>query len=185
MEPAWLDLRTAAQAIVASSVVTIPWISSFISATWICSTSMGPSPAGDLATSTRSLRCRARPVRLQLAGELDDRALILDLGLAIDRSENLVDALNSSDVVVCGSLSSVAVDAVLAGRPTVIVADPTLFRSSPAEDLPGVTYAQDVDDVSRALAKAASGHRPQAFFHNDPGLPRWRALIEQVIAPPL
>lgn len=104
--------------------------------------------------------------------------------LAIDRSESLVDALKCSDIVVCGSLSSVAVDAVLAGRSTVIVADPTLFRSSPAEGLVGVTYVRDDEDMRRALAMTARSDRRPAPFHMDSDLKRWRALIEQVVAPP-
>lgn len=45
----------------------------------------------------------------------------------------LAQALDETDIVICGSLSSVAVETALMGVPTLLIGDPDVFTTSPAE----------------------------------------------------
>ena len=53
----------------------------------------------------------------------------------VDQSDSGSRAIKAADLVVCGALTSAAVEAILAGRPTFLIADGRVLPCSPADSL--------------------------------------------------
>jgi surface carbohydrate biosynthesis protein (TIGR04326 family) len=93
----------------------------------------------------------------------------------------LAQALDETDIVICGSLSSVAVETALMGVPTLLIGDPDVFTTSPAGGMPGVSFVLTPDELAEALA--ARGRESRSRPHGDdvllldPEVPRWRRLL--------
>ena len=102
--------------------------------------------------------------------------------ILIDDEMSTMDALSASCVVICGTLSSVSVEAACLGIPTLLAVDPDVLRTSPAESLPGVDYSPTAQHLANVIDRLLAG-RPsrltngQSVFHLDTALPRWRTLV--------
>jgi surface carbohydrate biosynthesis protein (TIGR04326 family) len=100
----------------------------------------------------------------------------------LDRHTSAADALTASDLALCGTLSSAGVEAACRGIPTLLVGDPALFTTSPAEGMPGVEFVFTARDLAHALGRNY-GVRSRTEFDADMNLnsdvstPRWRALL--------
>ncbi len=108
----------------------------------------------------------------------------------VDRSE-LSELIARADVVLSSNASSAAIDAHLAGKTVLTMLDGDRFNFSPLRGLSGTAYIADEGDLLHHLSALASApaaadlvHRavPQEYFHLDPALPRWRALLRQGVA---
>ncbi len=105
-----------------------------------------------------------------------------DPRIRIDQRPTVADALAATDAAVCGPLSSVAVEAALQGHPVILIADASVFMTSPAEAIPGVAFTLTADGLAAALAAATSdgthvGPPVDLVFHLDGRLARWQTLV--------
>jgi len=109
---------------------------------------------------------------------------------SIDSHPTSNDALRDANIVVCGALSSVAIEALRLGKPTFLVADGRTFASSPAEDFsPSWVFG------SESLAEKLRGWpnvegEPNSrglsnYFWLGLDLPRWQALLKNDPLPPI
>ena len=106
-------------------------------------------------------------------------AALPSIRIALDQHPDLISALGSCNVTICGPSSSAAVESCCLARSTIIVGDPHSFLGSPAEGMPGAILVKTAFELSAALA-ATSPNDPGAIpgvYHLEPGLPRWQALI--------
>lgn len=104
-------------------------------------------------------------------------------GLQVDESATAVDAIRKASVVVCGSLSSSAVESMLLGKPTFLIPDAEVLTSSPAEAL-GPTWAIDLhQELRQALVgevRTPDDAHPlsaQQYFFAGRSLARWKDLL--------
>lgn len=98
-------------------------------------------------------------------------------GLVLDQERTIHEALRACDAVICGATSGAALDAAMAGLPTLLVADPAVLQSSPAEGLAGVRYASTPEDLRIALAATPPSPAQDSPLLFDADLMAWKALI--------
>ncbi len=101
-------------------------------------------------------------------------------GLTVDDSSSLAHALGRATWTVCGAQSSVAVESSTSGLPTLLITDPYMFVSSPAEGLPLtalVTAERQISDALGVSPLTGTPLAPGSLFHYDPELRRWRSLL--------
>lgn len=113
---------------------------------------------------------------------LAHRPTSLEARIARDDHHDLVGALMSVDVAVCGALSSASVESACLGTTTVLIADPRFPLTSPAEAMPSVVFATDAAGLARLLAAVdvtvtASVGRAFDVFDLQPSIPNWRGLV--------
>ena len=88
-----------------------------------------------------------------------------------------------TDVVVCGPLSTVAIESVLYGRATIIIQDPAVFSSIPAESLPEVALIRAATELGQRINQFPSrvvvnlGDESDKTFLLHRALPRFRMLL--------
>lgn len=70
--------------------------------------------------------------------------------LNLDTKDSAAAALAESDVVICGPLTSAAVDSAARDLPTILVADPHVFPGSPAEQW-GAEYVYSSSELGMVL----------------------------------
>lgn len=102
-------------------------------------------------------------------------------GFTLDDERSIHEALRASDVVMCGATSGAALDAAIAGLPTLLVADPAVLQSSPAEGLAGVRYASTPEDLRIALTPMSQVTMPESPLLFDADLTAWRRLIAEYL----
>jgi len=100
----------------------------------------------------------------------------------LDDHPSSTEALRSANVIVCGALSSVALEALRLGKTTCLVADGRTFTSSPAEgfDPSWVFGTKDLAGVLRGKPVAnREFHSPglMNYFWLGHNLAKWRELI--------
>jgi surface carbohydrate biosynthesis protein (TIGR04326 family) len=95
-------------------------------------------------------------------------------------NDPLIEILHEFDVVCSSNMTSAAVDAYLAGLPTVIMLDEKSLNFSPLRGMSGVRFVSTPEEMAEAI-RTAEPARTNAdrdeFFFRDPGLPRWRRLL--------
>lgn len=113
----------------------------------------------------------------------------LPSGFRMDSNSSSHDALRDANIVVCGALSSVAIEALRLGKLTYIVADGRTFASSPAEDFKPSwvfgsesleTQLRDWQSTERGLNSPGLSN----YFWLGLDLPRWRKLLKGDPSPP-
>jgi len=103
-------------------------------------------------------------------------------GFSIDRHHTSNDALRDASIVVCGALSSVAIEALRLGKPTYLVADGRTFTSSPAEEFEP-SWVLGSEGLANGLLEWRNTWRAfdspglSTYFWLELDLPRWRALL--------
>ena len=137
-----------------------------------------------LSAAGQALESVDTPIRAALrphpAAALPD--LPADARITMDGHATIGLAVSSADVVVCGALSTAAVDAAIRGTRVLVLCDPVLFTSSPAEGMRGCLLVHSMRELSQhlldAVATTGSSGTPVADpFTLDPSLARWRALL--------
>ena len=122
-------------------------------------------------------------VRLRLHPACSPRWPSPPTWLELDTENSASEAISKADVVVCGPLTSAAVEATSKGVPTIIAADPHVFLGSPAEDL-GALHVYSSDDFARTLeATRPERGKARVVKDHDTGsqqcsLVDWSALLE-------
>lgn len=137
-----------------------------------------PHPAGDPVDIPRSVRC--------CEGRALDAGTASDHGSADPAHRTMGEALAWADIAICGPLSTVILEALCMGRPTVIVDDPAVIDGNPAAGLPGAQHAASAaalaEQLSTLWADRCRGDGavlpdPQSVFFLDARIPRWRQLL--------
>ena len=102
-----------------------------------------------------------RRVMLRLHPACHPRWQHLPKWFELDTKNSAAAALAESDVVICGPLTSAAVDSSARNLPTLLVADPHVLPGSPAEQM-GAIYVYSSSDLARALDSlpSSSDHAP-------------------------
>lgn len=106
----------------------------------------------------------------------------LPRGFSMDSNPSSHDALRHASIVVCGALSSVAIEALRLGKPTYLVADGRTFASSPAEGFePSWVFgSEDLATRLREWRNTETGPDSRGlsnYFWLGLDLSRWRALL--------
>ena len=81
-------------------------------------------------------------------------------------------------VVWSSASTTVVLEAALKKLPVMVMLPSDGFDLCPLQDVPGLLRTGSLDDVRRALACAAPPALPDDYLELQPGLPRWRALLE-------
>lgn len=81
-------------------------------------------------------------------------------------------------VVWSSASTTVVLEAALKKLPVMVMLPSDGFDLCPLQDVPGLLRTGNLDDVRRALACAAPPALPDDYLELQPGLPRWRALLE-------
>lgn len=135
---------------------------------------------GALANQTEAFRVRFRPHPASLPQWTRQPPW-----LEMDGHGRVSAAIRASDLILCGAVSSAAIDALLQGRETFLIADGTTFLSSPAEGL-GATWIFTPEDLQHTLLTAT---RPTQLgdpldsniasaFKFDVNLQRWAQILD-------
>ncbi len=100
----------------------------------------------------------------------------------LDASPSASEAVDASDIVICGGISSIVIDALARGKPVICVHDPHGFPGSQSGHGLGAYRADTAVELCGLIANARSaltvgGFAPAAELNLDPGLPAWRALV--------
>ena len=74
--------------------------------------------------------------------------------------------------------TTVALEAALRGLPVMVQTAENDFDLCPLQDLPGLVRICNSADLARVLASTFCLKLPQAYLAIDPGLPRWRKLLD-------
>jgi len=102
--------------------------------------------------------------------------------LEVDKTHSMAEALDRSDIVISGPLTSAAVESVYQGLPTLIAADPSLLPGSPAQGL-GATHVYSFQGLAAALKSISSSKERSPEHINADGasstskLEGWRKLL--------
>jgi surface carbohydrate biosynthesis protein (TIGR04326 family) len=96
---------------------------------------------------------------------------------------DLSDLLGQAQLVVCGSVSSVAIDGLLYGRTVAVLRDPRCFPGPAASELQLINSAGELADVilqadSQVASGGSEGHDPTVWFCLDSSMSRWRGLVQ-------
>ena len=117
---------------------------------------------------------RSHPSAQPLVELLDPRVKV-STATSIDRD------LRRCDVVLCGSVSSALVDAMLAGIPALVLQDARVLDGRLLPDGGGVIVVHDGEDVTGRLEELTSGklttRQARDIFFLDPDLKRWHAFL--------
>jgi surface carbohydrate biosynthesis protein (TIGR04326 family) len=108
--------------------------------------------------------------------------LSLDPRIRMDEHASVFDALMAADTTVCGALSTVAVESACMGKPTLLVADPHVVMTSPAEGLREVEFFLSSGKLAKALRRvrgddSTASTDPAQVFHLDSKMSLWRGLV--------
>jgi surface carbohydrate biosynthesis protein (TIGR04326 family) len=118
---------------------------------------------------------RSHPSAQPLVELLDPRVKV-STATSIDRD------LRRCDVVLCGSVSSALVDAMLAGIPALVLQDARVLDGRLLPVGGGVIVVHDGEDVTGRLEELTSGklstRQARDIFFLDPDLARWHAFLE-------
>ena len=94
----------------------------------------------------------------------------------------LGEILTQFDIAFSAKLTSAGVDAYLAGLPVLVMLDGSELNFSPLRGLPGVGFVTTAAALAEALQQQirapAQAIARDDFFFLDPGLPRWRRLLQ-------
>jgi surface carbohydrate biosynthesis protein (TIGR04326 family) len=106
---------------------------------------------------------------------------LLDPRVKVSTAASIASDLANCGVVVCGSVSSALVDAMLAGIPTLVLQDARVLDGGLSKNGDQVAVIHDGDDVIepllRLMSKALVPAPETDIFFLDPDLPRWRAFL--------
>ena len=93
--------------------------------------------------------------------------------------ERPVGELLAPGVTVWASNSTtVALEAAFRGLPLLVQAAENDLDLCPLQGLPGLTVVRGAADVGKALADPKAPDLPPGYLCLDPGLPRWREVLE-------
>jgi surface carbohydrate biosynthesis protein (TIGR04326 family) len=104
-----------------------------------------------------------------------------------DGSADLATLLTEADALYVSTITSAALDAVLAGLRVVQCLDPGSFDLSPLRGDARVATVRSGGELAEALERLAADPRPvrgasdteaAALLHLDPTIPRWRSLLD-------
>jgi len=98
-------------------------------------------------------------------------------GLTLDGSRTIQEALDDADAVICGATSGAALDAAIAGLPTLLVPDPAVLQSSPAEGLAGVSYVSSPEDFRQTSFERVPTQTSAGPLRLDSDLRVWRSIL--------
>ena len=95
-----------------------------------------------------------------------------------------LELLNSTDIVVCSMRSSVAVEALALGKQVIIVVDDDRLNTSPLIGFQNVIFVSSATELithlSNMFAKSHIEAKPQDYFFDDDRLLRWQDLLEKL-----
>lgn len=132
------------------------------------------SNALDLVTTPCTVILRSHP-----AGPTPKR---LDPRILIDLHSTAFDAITASTIVVSGVLSTVSVEASCLGKPVLLVVDPDVIATSPAEGLPGVEFIPTAGHLAQVINLILDGDYGSSsaslgVFQINMAVPQWRGLV--------
>jgi len=132
------------------------------------------SNALDLVTTPCTVILRSHP-----AGPTPKR---LDPRILIDLHSTAFDAITASTIVVSGALSTVSVEASCLGKPVLLVVDPDVIATSPAEGLPGVEFIPTAGHLAQVINLILDGDYGSSstslgVFQINMAVPQWRGLV--------
>lgn len=94
----------------------------------------------------------------------------------------LDEILDEFDLAFSSNSSSAGLDALLFGLPVIIFLDDSSLNHSPLRGVSGTRFVSSAEELADGLSSIKRDERvePKDFFWLDDGLPRWRAVINQV-----
>jgi surface carbohydrate biosynthesis protein (TIGR04326 family) len=104
-----------------------------------------------------------------------------------DGAADLATLIAEADALYVSTITSAALDAVLAGLRVVQCLDPGSFDLSPLRGDARVATVRSGGELAEALERLAADPRPardasdadaDALLHLDPSIPRWRSLLD-------
>ena len=111
------------------------------------------------------------------------QAATLPPGVSVDKSRSLSEALEVADFVVCGSMSSVSLDAYIAKKDPILILDGRSFISSPGESM-GPTFVATCSELVAALEHQIKNSPCDSrdlshLVFRDPSLPEWKSVFQR------
>ncbi len=129
----------------------------------------------NLTSNSMLVKFRPHPAHIGQPLQLDPR-------ITLDTSAGPAAALNEAAITICGVHSSIAVESACRGRITLVVSDPALLTSSPAEAMSQTVLVSSARELARAIDHAIdlrnSDDGQQQVFAIDEALPRWHSIID-------
>jgi len=106
-------------------------------------------------------------------------------GIPLSRAHTLEEALSDCDVVICGDVSSAAIDASIRKIPVVMFQDGRGLRGSPLLESTTLVQTANTVEADFALSRFAEDGWPTAtgdgfHMHLDPTLGMWRNLLRKL-----
>ena len=125
-------------------------------------------------TDARNLRVLLKPHWSQTFKDLHPRIEV------VSGKEDLATYFDQCDVLYCSAITSAVIDGVCAGVPVIQCLDPQSFNLSPLRGRVEVQVVRTTEELRSAINNLGGTPpiiKPNALFHLDSQLPKWKALI--------
>lgn len=101
--------------------------------------------------------------------------------------QSLSNSIDNFDIAYTSNVTSSAVDAYSAGLKVISVLNPADLNISPLRGVAGVRFVSSPDELLEALNEAlfydVQKYKKLNYFYVDSSLPRWRALLSNILIP--
>jgi hypothetical protein len=125
-------------------------------------------------TESKNLRVLLKPHWSQTFKDLHPRIEV------VSGKEDLATYFGQCDALYCSAITSAVIDGVCAGVPVIQCLDPQSFNLSPLRGRVEVQAVRTTEELRSAINNLGGTPpiiKPNALFHLDSQLPKWKALI--------